>query len=96
MGSVDYNVEIRKIICSANAIESLNAHYRRAVRASGRDTSWSAGEFTRSPSCANAGLARGRQGMVKFASIVHRCFVQMRGAEDVRIPGWTRNGFRRR
>jgi len=32
---LDYNVEIRKIICSTNAIESLNARYRRAVRARG-------------------------------------------------------------
>jgi putative transposase len=30
-----YDVEIRKIICSTNAIESLNARYRRAVRARG-------------------------------------------------------------
>jgi transposase-like protein len=35
MGFLDYDVEIRKIICSTNAIESLNAHYRRAVRARG-------------------------------------------------------------
>jgi putative transposase len=33
MGFLDYDVEIRKIICSINA--SLNAHYRRAVRARG-------------------------------------------------------------
>jgi putative transposase len=32
---LDYNVEIRKIICTTNAIESLNARYRRAVRARG-------------------------------------------------------------
>jgi transposase-like protein len=32
---LDYNVEIRRIICSTNAIESLNARYRRAVRARG-------------------------------------------------------------
>jgi putative transposase len=30
---LDYNVEIRKLICSTNAIESLNARYCRAVRA---------------------------------------------------------------
>ena len=28
---LDYDVEIRKIICTTNAIESLNARYRRAV-----------------------------------------------------------------
>jgi putative transposase len=33
--SLDYDIEIRKIICSTNAIESLNAQYRRAVRARG-------------------------------------------------------------
>ena len=32
---LDYDVEIRKIICMTNAIESLNARYRRAVRARG-------------------------------------------------------------
>jgi putative transposase len=30
-----YDVEIRKIICSTNAIESINARYRRAVRVRG-------------------------------------------------------------
>ena len=29
MGFLDYDVEIRKIICSADAIESSHAHYRR-------------------------------------------------------------------
>ena len=32
---LDYDVEIRQIICSTNAIESLNARYRRAVKARG-------------------------------------------------------------
>jgi transposase-like protein len=32
---LDYDVEIRKIICSTNAIESINARYRRAVRVRG-------------------------------------------------------------
>lgn len=32
---LDYDVEIRKVICSTNAIESLNARYRRAVQARG-------------------------------------------------------------
>jgi transposase-like protein len=32
---LDYDVEIRRIICTTNAIESLNARYRRAVRARG-------------------------------------------------------------
>jgi transposase-like protein len=30
---LDYDVEIRRVICSTNAIESINARYRRAVRA---------------------------------------------------------------
>ena len=29
------DVEIRKVLCSTNAIESLNARYRRAVKAVG-------------------------------------------------------------
>ncbi|WP_460568962.1 IS256 family transposase [Humibacter soli] len=32
---LDYDVEIRNVICSTNAIESLNARYRRAVKARG-------------------------------------------------------------
>ncbi len=32
---LDYDVQIRQVICSTNAIESLNARYRRAVRARG-------------------------------------------------------------
>ncbi|WP_367187454.1 transposase [Rhodococcus ruber] len=30
-----YDAEIRRVICSTNAIESLNARYRRAIRARG-------------------------------------------------------------
>ena len=32
---LDYDLEIRKVLCSTNAIESLNARYRRAVKAGG-------------------------------------------------------------
>jgi len=32
---LDYDLEIRRILCSTNAIESLNARYRRAVKARG-------------------------------------------------------------
>ena len=32
---LDYDVEIRKVLCSTNAIESLNARYRRAIKARG-------------------------------------------------------------
>jgi len=32
---LDYDVEIRRVICSTNAIESINAHYRRAIRVRG-------------------------------------------------------------
>jgi putative transposase len=32
---LDYDVEIRQVLCSTNAIESLNARYRRAIRARG-------------------------------------------------------------
>lgn len=30
---LEYDVEIRQVICTTNTIESINAHYRRAVRA---------------------------------------------------------------
>lgn len=32
---LDYDLEIRRVLCSTNAIESLNARFRRAVRARG-------------------------------------------------------------
>jgi len=32
---LDYDVEIRRVICSTNAIESVNARYRRAIKARG-------------------------------------------------------------
>jgi transposase-like protein len=32
---LDYDIEIRRVICTTNAIESLNARFRRAVRARG-------------------------------------------------------------
>ncbi|WP_026876777.1 IS256 family transposase [Jiangella gansuensis] len=32
---LDYDQEIRRVICSTNAIESINARYRRAIRARG-------------------------------------------------------------
>lgn len=41
---LDYDVEIRTMICSANTIEPLNARYRRAVRVRGHvpteQTAW--------------------------------------------------------
>ena len=53
---LDYDVEIRTVLCSANAIESLNARYRRAVKARGhfpteqaalKCCTWSPGPWTR-------------------------------------------------
>ena len=32
---LDYDIEIRTVLCSTNAIESLNARYRRAIKARG-------------------------------------------------------------
>ena len=32
---LDYDVEIRRVICSTNAVKSLNARYRRAIKARG-------------------------------------------------------------
>ena len=40
---LDYDVEIRTVLCSTNAIESLNARYRRAVKARGHFPSEQAG-----------------------------------------------------
>ena len=40
---LDYDVEIRRVICSTNAIESLNARYRRAIKARGHFPSEQAG-----------------------------------------------------
>ncbi|SPT53861.1 Transposase and inactivated derivatives [Actinomyces bovis] len=31
----EYDVEIRRVICTTHAVESINARYRRAVRARG-------------------------------------------------------------
>ncbi len=45
---LDYDVEIRRIICTTNAIESLNARYRRAVRARGHFPNEQAGGVTAS------------------------------------------------
>ena len=42
---LDYDVEIRRIICSTNAIESINARYRRAVRARGHFPTEQAGRI---------------------------------------------------
>src|SRR4051812_30392239 len=53
---LDYDVEIRRVICLTNAIESLNARYRRAVPARGHFPNeqprssasiWSPGPWTR-------------------------------------------------
>jgi transposase-like protein len=40
---LDYDVEIRRVLCSTNAIESLNARYRRAIKARGHFPSEQAG-----------------------------------------------------
>jgi transposase-like protein len=42
---LDYDVEIRKVLCSTNAIESLNARYRRAVKARGHFPTEQAGRI---------------------------------------------------
>ena len=44
---LDYDVEIRKVICSTNAIESINARYRRAVKARGHFPTEQAGRIQR-------------------------------------------------
>jgi putative transposase len=32
---LDYDVEIRRVVCSTNAIESIDAHYRRVIHVRG-------------------------------------------------------------
>jgi putative transposase len=63
---LDYDIEIRKIICSTNAIESLNARYRRAVRARGHfrpsrppsnASTWSPAPWTHRPGQGTMGHA---------------------------------------
>jgi len=60
---LDYDVEIRKVICPANAIEPLTARRRRAVRARGHFPAEQAGIkclylVTRSPDPAGTGRTR--------------------------------------
>ena len=40
---LEYDVEIRRVICTTNAIESINARYRRAVDARGHFLNEAAG-----------------------------------------------------
>ncbi len=42
---LDYDLEIRTVLCSTNAIESLNARYRRAVKARGHFPTEQAGRI---------------------------------------------------
>jgi putative transposase len=42
---LDYDTEIRQVLCSTNAIESLNARYRRAVKARGHFPTEQAGRI---------------------------------------------------
>ena len=42
---LDYDIEIRQMLCSTNAIESLNARYRRAVKARGHFPTEQAGRI---------------------------------------------------
>ena len=46
---LDYDLEIRRVLCSTNAIESLNARFRRAVRARGHFPTEQAAMKTESP-----------------------------------------------
>lgn len=59
---LDYDVEIRKIIAATNSIESLNARYRRAVRARGHFPTDQAALKMPVPGHQIAGPHRPRQG----------------------------------
>ena len=55
---LDYDREIRTVICSTNAIESLNARYRRAVKARGHFPTEQAGgaqPVNATPGCSGMG-----------------------------------------
>jgi transposase-like protein len=67
---LDYDVEIRRVICSTNAIESLNARYRRAIKARGhfpneqaedRASIWSPDHWTRQAPGRHDGPCGGNQ-----------------------------------
>jgi Transposase, Mutator family len=51
---LDYDTEIRQVICTTNAIESLNARYRRAVIHTGLKS----GVLTRRPLPEPTGLPK--------------------------------------
>jgi hypothetical protein len=73
---LDYDVEIRQVLCSTNAIESLNARYRRAVKAHGHFPNEQT-PLANSP-CVAAGLV---------GPDSERCCREMTGLDD---SGWWR------
>ena len=60
-------MEIRRVICSTNAIESLNARYRRAIKARGHFPSEQAALKCLYSGDPIAGPDRGRQGTMDHA-----------------------------
>jgi transposase-like protein len=90
---LDYDVEIRRVICSTNAIESLNARYRRAIKARGHFPSEQAG-WIQPISATPDGFSGGVDSSWSSASAGVRQPSRLRGrwlsssATSSRYPGW--------
>ena len=74
---LDYDVEIRTVLCSTNAIESLNARYRRAVKARGHFPTEQAGRIQ--PVNATPGCSCGSDSSWSSASAGVRQARRLRG-----------------
>ena len=74
---LDYDIEIRTVICSTNAIESLNARYRRAIKARGHFPTEQAGWIQ--PVNATPGCSYGSQSSWSSASAGVRQASRLRG-----------------
>jgi transposase-like protein len=75
---LDYDLETRKMICSTNAIESLNARYRRAIRAQGHFPTEQAG-WIQLASATPGGLLSGLESSCSSASAGLRQPRRLRG-----------------
>jgi transposase-like protein len=90
---LDYDVEIRRVICSTNAIESLNARYRRAIKARGHFPSEQA-RWIQPISATPDGFSGGVDSSWSSASAGVRQPSRLRGrwlsssATSSRYPGW--------
>ncbi len=75
---LDYDIEIRRVICSTNAIESLNARYRRAIKARGHFPTEQAG-WIQLANATPGGLLSGSESSCSSASAGLRQPRRLRG-----------------